>query len=57
MSSEELVTQILEKGRVVLTPGSAFGPGGEGFIRMSYAASKDNLKKGLNIIEEVVKTF
>jgi len=57
MSSEEFATQVLEKGRVVLTPGSAFGPGGEGFIRMSYAASKDNLKKGLNIIEEVVKTF
>jgi aspartate aminotransferase len=57
MSSEEFATQVLEKGRVVLTPGSAFGPGGEGFIRMSYAASKDTLKKGLNIIEDVVKTF
>ena len=57
MTSEEFTNQILEKGRVALTPGSAFGLGGEGFVRMSYAASQDMLNKGLDVMAEVVKTI
>ena len=35
--SLEMAMQILEKTGVALTPGSDFGPGGEGFLRFSYA--------------------
>jgi aspartate/methionine/tyrosine aminotransferase len=37
MPSLEMAMQILEKTGVALTPGSDFGPGGEGFLRFSYA--------------------
>ena len=57
MNSEEFTTNLIEKGRVVMTPGSAFGPGGEGFVRMSYAASDEKLTKGLEILEDVVKAL
>ena len=33
--------------RVAVIPGSAFGPGGEGFVRMCYAAGMDDLKEAL----------
>ena len=57
MTSEEFTNYVLEKARVVMTPGSAFGPGGESFVRMSYAASEEKLNKGLKKLEEVVKSI
>ncbi len=46
-SSEEFALRLLEEGRVALSPGSAFGPSGEGYARISYASSIGNLKKGI----------
>ena len=43
--------QILEEAGVALTPGVDFGPHGQGFLRLSYANSLDNLKEGLNRLE------
>ena len=40
--------RLLEEGRVALSPGSAFGPSGEGYVRISYASSIVNLKKGVD---------
>ncbi len=40
--------KILEKAGVALTPGVDFGPHGEGFLRLSYANSLENLDEGLN---------
>ena len=57
MSSKEFNNYLLERGRLVFTSGSAFGSGGEGFIRMSYAASRENLTKGLNKLAETVKSI
>ena len=57
MTSQKFTDILLEKGGLSMTPGSAFGPGGEGFVRMSYAASRENLKSGLEILNEVVKTL
>jgi aspartate aminotransferase len=57
MTSDEFSNYVLEKGRLVFTPGSAFGAGGEGFIRMSYAASREKLEKGLNILSDLVKSI
>jgi aspartate aminotransferase len=57
MTSDEFSNFVLEKGRLVFTPGSAFGAGGEGFIRMSYAASREKLEKGLNMLSDIVKSI
>lgn len=43
MSSEDFVYALLAEERVAVIPGSSFGPAGEGFIRISYAASDENL--------------
>ncbi|CAK8054793.1 aminotransferase class I/II-fold pyridoxal phosphate-dependent enzyme [Eupransor demetentiae] len=37
--------ELAEKAKVAFIPGSAFGKGGQGYVRLSYAASMDNLKK------------
>jgi aspartate aminotransferase len=57
MTSDEFTSYVLENAFVVLTPGSAFGTGGEGFVRMSYAASEEKLNKGLDKLEDVVKSI
>jgi aspartate/methionine/tyrosine aminotransferase len=43
--------EILEKAGVALTPGVDFGPGGEGFFRLCYANSIENLAEGLDRLE------
>lgn len=57
MTSEEFTNYLIENGRIVMTPGSAFGSGGEGYVRMSYAASRDKLEKGLKILAEATNTL
>ena len=47
MSSEQLADYILEKARVLVVPGTAFGEGGEKCIRMSFAADKASLLEAL----------
>ena len=44
MTSEEFATKFLKEEKVAAVPGSAFGESGEGFLRISYAYSTDNLK-------------
>ncbi len=44
MTSEEFAEKFLKEKKVALIPGSAFGASGEGFLRISYAYSIDNLK-------------
>ncbi len=51
-SSEKWAEKFLEAG-VGLTPGSAFGPGSDDHIRMSYASSMDDIKKGLERMAKV----
>jgi aspartate/methionine/tyrosine aminotransferase len=43
--------EILEKAKVAVAPGVDFGPGGEGFIRLSYANSTENIAEGLRRLE------
>ncbi|UQS84431.1 aminotransferase class I/II-fold pyridoxal phosphate-dependent enzyme [Apilactobacillus apisilvae] len=43
---------LAEKAKVGVIPGSVFGKGGEGYIRLSYAASDDNIKEAMNRIEQ-----
>ena len=47
LCSYDLAFDILEKARVAVTPGTDFGPGGEGYLRLSYANSYENLVEGL----------
>jgi aspartate/methionine/tyrosine aminotransferase len=54
MNSLDFCMHLLEKGKVSTVPGSAFGKQGEGHLRISYATSMENLKKGLDRFEAVV---
>lgn len=47
---------ILEHAHVGITPGIDFGSGGEGFVRFSYANSLDNIREGLDRIEQYLKS-
>jgi len=53
LPSEELAMKILKKG-VICAPGGAFGSKGEGHLRFSYANSRDNIDKGLDIVKDVM---
>ena len=48
---------VLEKAHVGITPGVDFGTGGEGFVRFSYANSLENIKEGMNRLENYLKTL
>jgi len=54
MSSEEFATKLLEEEKVAIVPGTAFGDCGEGFMRISYAYSIQDLKRALDGIERFV---
>ena len=54
MSSTEAAEYILEKTHVVTAPGSAFGEGGEGYIRICYAATYEKIEEAL---ERMKKAF
>ena len=57
MTSEEFATKLLEAEKVAVVPGTAFGASGEGFVRISYAYSLDDLKKALERIEKFIVTL
>lgn len=54
MTSEEFATEFLNRKKVAVVPGTAFGACGEGFLRISYAYSLEDLKKALDRLEEFV---
>lgn len=56
MTSEEFATKLLQEQKVAVVPGSAFGECGEGFLRISYAYSIENLKVALEKIKNFVDT-
>lgn len=55
MSSEEFAEFLIKEAHVATVPGSAFGSQGEGYIRLSYAASYNKLEEALDRIERAVK--
>ena len=54
LNSKDLCMDILKKTGVVTVPGSGFGDGGEGFVRITYATSDENIKKGFERIKGYV---
>ncbi|MCR5700762.1 MAG: aminotransferase class I/II-fold pyridoxal phosphate-dependent enzyme [Lachnospiraceae bacterium] len=55
MSSEEFATKLLKSKKLAVVPGDAFGQCGEGFLRISYAYSLDELKEAIGRIKEFIK--
>lgn len=54
MTSEEFATRFLQEEKVAIVPGTAFGDCGEGFLRVSYAYSMDNLKEAIGRLERFI---
>ena len=55
MSSEEFATRLLNEEKVAVVPGTAFGECGEGFLRISYAYSLEDLKEALGRVENFIR--
>ena len=55
MTSDEFATRLLEEQKVAVVPGNAFGECGEGYLRISYAYSLEDLKKALDRMAVFVK--
>ena len=54
LSSEEFATRLIREHKVAVVPGSAFGQSGEGFVRVSYDYSIDELKQAFERIERFI---
>ena len=54
MTSEEFATRLLQEEKVAVVPGTAFGDCGEGFLRISYAYSLEDLKLAIGRIQEFI---
>ena len=55
MTSEEFATKLLQSKKLAVVPGDAFGDCGEGFLRISYAYSLEELKEAIGRIKEFVE--
>ncbi len=55
LTSEEFATRLLQEEKVAVVPGTAFGDCGEGFLRISYAYSLDNLKIALDRVKNFIE--
>jgi aminotransferase len=51
LSSEEFAERLLKEQKVAVVPGNVFGPSGEGFLRCSYATSREELIEALDRME------
>jgi aminotransferase len=54
MTSDEFCTKLLKEEKLAVVPGTAFGDCGEGYIRVSYAYSLDNLKAAMERLERFI---
>lgn len=57
MTSEEFANRLLRKQKLAVVPGTAFGECGEGFVRISYAYSIENLKQGMDRIRKFIESL
>lgn len=55
LSSEEFAIRLLEEEKLAVVPGSAFGESGEGYLRLSYAYSLDELKEAIHRLENFIQ--
>jgi aminotransferase len=57
MTSEEFVERLIGEEAVACVPGNAFGPSGEGHVRMCYATSYEKLEEALDRIGRFVERY
>ena len=57
MRSAALADYLLENAKIALVPGDVFGPGGEGYLRMSFANSYENIVEGCRRLSEAVASL
>ncbi|MFT3983630.1 MAG: pyridoxal phosphate-dependent aminotransferase [Lachnospiraceae bacterium] len=57
LTSDEFALRLLKEAKVVLSAGSGFGVSGEGYVRIAYATSTENIIEGLKRIEKFVSTL
>ena len=55
MTSDEFATKLLKEEKIAVVPGTAFGASGEGFIRISYAYSIEDLKEALERLSRFIE--
>lgn len=55
MTSDAFARNLLQEEKIAVVPGTAFGASGEGFVRISYAYSIEDLKGALERIERFIK--
>jgi aminotransferase len=55
MNSDAFAQKLLEEERVAVVPGSAFGSGGEGYVRCSYATAYEQIEEALRRIEHFMR--
>ena len=51
-SSEAFVMELIERAGVMVTPGSAFGPSGEGYVRLALVQDEEMLNKAIKAVKE-----
>lgn len=57
LTSEQFCEELLKDQKVAVVPGNAFGESGEGFVRISYAYSVENISNALEKIDNFIKKF
>jgi aminotransferase len=57
MSADEFATKLLEEEHVAVVPGEAFGAGGEGFVRCSYATQYEKIEEALHRMERFMQRY
>jgi aminotransferase len=55
MDDETFAQKLLEEERVAVVPGNAFGPGGEGYVRCSYATAYEKIEEALRRMERFMQ--
>jgi aminotransferase len=55
MTSDEFCNKLLEEEKLAVVPGTAFGDCGEGFVRISYAYSLEDLKKAIERLKRFIE--
>jgi aminotransferase len=57
MSSDEFAEKLLFEEKVAVVPGSAFGAGGEGFVRCTYCTAQEKISEALERIGRFVQKY
>lgn len=57
LSSEAFCEKLLDEQNLALVPGNAFGDAGEGYVRISYAYSMEEIKQAISELEEFLKNY